>query len=50
MNLSCMKRTLGQINELGEVTSQFALGIKEKYFTNIEIVPRVLTITKIVCV
>jgi hypothetical protein len=28
--LSCMKWALGQINELGEVTSQFALGTKEK--------------------
>jgi hypothetical protein len=30
MNLNCMRRALGQINELGEVTLQFALGTKEK--------------------
>jgi hypothetical protein len=28
--LNCMRRALGQINELGEVTLQFALGTKEK--------------------
>jgi hypothetical protein len=30
MNLSCMKQALSQLNELGEVTSQFDLGTIEK--------------------